>query len=482
MPRARPGSSDLHCTFSLRNGRLLYLAVAMASSAITPTLARAEPTTYALANGLPVWDVATEDLNGDGVKDLLLLACDETSHPLKKEVAVFLASAGGQYPDKPTQVLPLDSRIGILYFAETNGTAPRELIAAHARGADVFSYGRDGFTRASSPEFFSLYPTGSKNPVFLESGAADMDGDGVDEWIVPVPEGYELRHGVELVAGVTCDMYSELRRGSSIFVYNRFPAMLPYDIPGSSTKGLAMLSDEFADFAHGEGWRESWRFKIPVNLEEKWEASSRMDDLNGDGFPDLVVTQTRGTAKLEAQTQVYLATAPYTYPDNPTATFVAKGSLVSPAIKDMNGDGNKDIVIINIPFGLKNIINFFTRGKVSADVDVYLCEAGGFSQTPAFKTSLTMEAPEGREQTAYAMGDFNGDKHMDIAFSRAANELAVYYGDGKTLIGSSPSLVVDVPSFGQAKPAALRSEERLDLVIFHPGGENKNRVEVILFD
>ncbi len=447
-----------------------------------PFEAAATPTTYALANGLPVWDVATEDLNADGVKDLLLLACDETSHPLKKEVAIFIATTGGQYPDKPTQVLPLDSRIGALFFAENDGAAPRELVAVHARGADVFSYSGGTFARASSPEFFSLYPTGSKNPVFLTDGAADMNGDGVEEWLVPVPEGYELRHGTELVAGVACDMYSELRRGSSVYVYNRFPAMLPYDIPGSTTKGLAMLSDEFADFAHGEGWAENWRFKIPVNLEEKWEASSRMDDLNSDGFPDLVVTQTRGTAKLEAQTQVYLASAPYQYPEKPSATFVAKGSLVSPAIKDMNGDGNKDIIIINVPFGVKNIVSFFARGKVSADVDVYPYADGGFGDAPAFKTSLTMDAPEGREQTAYAMGDFNGDKHMDIAFSRAADALAVYYGDGKTIIGSAPSVVVDVPSFGQARPAALRSDERMDLVIFHPGGVNKNRVEVVLFD
>ncbi len=447
-----------------------------------PTVASATPATYALANGLPVWDVATEDLNADGVKDLVLLACDETSHPLQKELAVFIATAGGQYPEKPTQVLPLDSRIGALYFAENDGAAPRELVAAHARGADVYSYGNGSFTRTSTPTFFSLYPTGSKNPVFLTDGAADMNGDGIEEWLVPVPEGYELRHGEELVVQVACDMYSELRRGSSMYVYNRFPAMLPYDIPGSSTKGLAMLSDEFADFAHGEGWKDNWRFKIPVNLEEKWEASSRMDDLNSDGFPDLVVTQTRGTAKLEAQTQVYLASAPYQYPEKPTATFVAKGSLVSPAIKDVNGDGNMDIIIINVPFGVKNIVNFFARGKVSADVDVYPYADGGFKEAPAFKTSLTMDAPEGREQTAYAMGDFNGDKHLDMAFSRAADALAVYFGDGKSVIGSAPSLVVNVPSFGQARPAALRSEDRMDLVIFHPGGVNKNRVEVILFE
>lgn len=461
--------------------RIFPLVVLLGTLIALPT-ARAATTSYALANGLPVWDVATEDLNGDGVKDLLLLACDETSHPLKKEVAVFLATEGGKYPPKPDHVLPLAPRVGALFFAETDGAAPRELVAVQARGAEVYRFEAGCFNLVDEPAFFSLYPTGSKNPAFLPEGAADMDGDGIEEWLVPVPEGYELRHGDRLVAQIACDMYSELRRGSSTYVYNRFPAVLPYEVPDSKQKGLAMLSDEFADFARGEGWKEHWRFKIPVNLEEKWEASARMEDINGDDFPDLVVTQTRGTARLEAQTQVYIATAPYVYPETPTATFLAKGSLVSPAIKDVNGDGAMDVLIINIPFGMKNIISFFTRGKISANIDVYPFENGAFPAKPGYSTSLTMEAPEGREQTAYAMGDFNGDKHLDLGFSRAANEFAVYFGDGKDIIASSPSEVINVPAFGQARSVNLRSEDRMDLVIFHPGGANKNRVEVILFD
>ncbi|MBX3176773.1 MAG: VCBS repeat-containing protein [Candidatus Hydrogenedentes bacterium] len=442
----------------------------------------ANPTVYTLGNGLPVWDVAAEDLNGDGLKDLLLFACDETSHPLQKEVAVFLASGDGQYPAEPSHVLPLDPKFATAFFAETDGQAPRELIAVHARGAAVFRFENGGFRLESEPEFVSLYPTGSKNPIFLPNGAADMNGDGIDEWLVPVPEGYELRHGEKVIARVNCDMYSELRRSSSVYVYHRFPALLPYDIPGSTTKGLAMLSDEFADFAHGEGWKEHWRFKIPVNLEEKWEASSRMEDINNDGFPDLIVTQTRGTAKLEAQTQIYVANGPYDYPSEPTATFLVKGSLVSPVILDINGDGKKDIIIINIPFGVKNIVNFFVRGKVAVNVDFYPFAEETYPAKPAFGTSVTMDAPEGREQTAYTMGDFNGDGHIDVAFSQTADKFSIFFGTEKDLLTNSPAHVVNIPSFGQARAAHLRGEARQDIVLFHPGGKHSKRVDVIMID
>ena len=466
-----------------------YLGIPSSWRHLLPVLLLVSNTAFAgvtanvLQNTLPVWDVAAEDLNGDGHKDLLLLACDEESYPLEKTASVFLANGGGgQYPDKPNHTLKLAPEAAALFFAEVDGEAPRELVAIHSRGAQVYHFDDGAFTPVDAPEFHSLYPTGSKNPIIVRRGAEDLDGDGIDEWLVPEPGGYELRHGETVVAEVPCDMYSEMRRGSSLYVYHRFPALLPYEVPGSKTKGLAMLSDEFADFAHGEGWKEHTRFKIPVNLEEKWEASSRMEDINGDGFPDLVVTQTRGTAKLEAQTQIYIAESPYTYPKTPNATFVAKGALVSPLLLDVDGDERKDVLVINIPFGLKNLMNFFMRGKVSVNLDAYRYDGTGYPEEPTFHTSLTMDAPEGREQVAYTMGDFNGDKHIDIAFSRTVDSLALHLGGEKELITSRPAYEVAVPSFGQARSIGLRGDDHDDIVLFHPGGDNSKRVEVILVD
>ena len=366
----------------------------------------ANPTVYTLGNGLPVWDVAAEDLNGAGLKDLLLLACDETSHPLQKEVAVFLASGDG-YPAGAFARAPAGPKFATAFFAETDSQArAADCGACPGRGGVRFE--KQGFRLERAGIRLPL-PHRSKNPIFLPNGAADMNGDGIDEWLVPFPRAMSCATA-KVIARVNCDMYSELRRSSSVYVYHRFPALLPYDIPGSTTKGLAMLSDEFADFAHGEGWKEHWRFKIPVNLEEKWEASSRMEDINNDGFPDLIVTQTRGTAKLEAQTQIYVANGPYDYPSEPTATFLVKGSLVSPVILDINGDGKKDIIIINIPFGVKNIVNFFVRGKVAVNVDFYPFAEETYPAKPAFGASVTMDAPEGgsRPPTPWATSTETG--------------------------------------------------------------------------
>ena len=461
-----------------------YACILGAALAISSSLAAdAGVTNAVLRTDLPVWDVAAEDLNNDGFADLIVLGCDETSYPLKKSASVFLTQgAGGKFPEKPDCVLDLEPEAAALFFAETNGAKPRELVAIQGLGATVYTFSESIFSSVASPAFNSLYPTGSKNPIFIERGSDDLDGDGIDEWLVPVPGGYDVRHGGALVASVPCDMYSELRRGGSIYVYHRFPALLPYSTPGSDIKGIAMLSDEFADFAHGKNWQEHWRFKIPVNLEEKWEASSRMEDINKDGFPDLIVTQTRGTAKLEAQTHIYIAEAPYAYPEKPSATFIAKGALVSPLVMDVDGDEKKDVLIINIPFGLKNLMNFFMRGKVAVNLEAYRFDGGTYPALPTYHTALTMDAPEGREQVAYTMGDFNRDKRVDIAFSRTVDSLAIHLGSNEDLIAAKPEYIIAVPSFGQARSIALHDDTHKDIVLFHPGGDNSKRVEVILLD
>ena len=458
------------------------LVIVTLAALLAPSLVIAGATSVTLKNSLSVWDIATVDLNGDAFDDLLVLGCDEESYPLKKSVSVFLATGGGKYPEKANHELSLGSEAAALFLAEVDGSAPKELVAIHGRGATVYTFSNGAFNESSTPEFHSLYPTATKNPIFIPTGAEDMDGDGVDEWLIPVPGGYEMRHGETLIATLPCDMQSEVRRGSSVLVYHRFPSILPYDTPEGGNKGLALLSDEFADFSYGEGWKEHWRFKIPVNLEEKWESNSHMDDINNDGFPDLVVTQTRGTAKLEAQTQIYIATAPYAYPEEPNATFLAKGGLVSPLILDMDSDENSDVLMINVPLGVKNLINFFVRSKVSVNLDVYRYSESGYSDTPDFHTALVMDAPEGRQQIAYTMADFNGDKFIDIAFSRDAESLAIHYGTEDKLIEARPTELIAVPSFGTARSVSLRNNDKKDIILFHPGDANDDQVEVILFD
>lgn len=440
-----------------------------------------EPVISRLETDKNVWDVEIEDLNQDGVQDILLLTCDEKSYPLEKSLDIFLATPEKTVPVKATGVLKLHESIGALFLAEVDGASPRELIAVHGLGATIYKWTNGAFVESGKSDFVSLYPSGAKEPLFLKKGATDLDGDGIDEWLIPVTGGFELRNADGLVERVSSDVVSEIRRGESTYIMHRLPAYMTFSLESQPHLGLAFLSDEFADFAYGNGWSEHWRYKVPLNLQDKWEANTKMDDVNGDNFPDLLISQTRGTVNLQALTQVYIADKPLSYPEVPTATFEYKGTIAISAFKDVDGDGMKDFITVRVPFGVKNFINFFVRGKLSVDAEVHLFDGKGFGDKPAFSSNLTMDAPDGREQVAYALGDFNGDGRLDLAYGASKEELSVYIGEPERFISRTPWKKLSLPSFGTARVYSLDDNAAEDLVMFHPGGNNAKKAEVIIF-
>lgn len=444
-------------------------------------LAAATPQAYVLNLARNVHDVTAQDITGDGVSELLVLCCDENSHPLIKFVAVYEAGPDGSYPAKPTAYLDLNPSISTIFFSQVDESPGIEVVAADAEGAIVYAYANHTFTPVASPRFSSLLPSGAKEPTFYKEIAQDLDGDGIEEWIIPVPGGYEIRTPEKSITRIECDIVSEISMSSSAYIYHRLPACQVFSIAGEAKKCLAFLSDEIADFAHGAGWETRERFEIPMKVDDKWEASSRMTDINGDGFPDLVVTQTRGTINMKAITQVYIATAPFQYPTKPDAVFEASGGLAAPAFVDVDGDDRKDLILIHVPLGLRNIISFFMRHKVSVRLEVYHFENGEFDDKPAFTENFTLDAPEGTEKVAYTLGDYNGDDRIDVAFAAERNELAIHTGEKGDFISSRPWVKFKIPAFGIARSYKLNGNDAQDLVIYHPGGEDKKRVDVIVF-
>lgn len=454
------------------------LALAVAGAVV---LGADAPKTFVLSSPLDVWDVAIADLNGDSKKDILAFCADSRSYPLKKSLVVYLADEQGHYQAEPFAELHLDPSVGTAFIAETDGKAPQEVVVMDQSGASVYRLSGSQFKLLAKSYFSSLYPTGATEPIFLPDSAADLDGDGIDEWLVPVAGGYEIRNQAGLVTAVPAHVESEIREFGALVIQHRLPTIHTYEDPTTSGRGLAFLSDRFADFSYGPGWTNHYRYRIPLHLDEKWEAYARMGDINGDGFPDLLVTQTEGTINLKVQTQVYVADKPFTYPESPTAQFTNKGSFTTPALLDVNQDGKSDVILMSVPLGLRNIINYFFRKKLSVQIDVYLYTGRGFSEEPSFRTHITMEAPEGRERMAYTMGDFTGDGQLDAAMGIGAEELAIYEGDSKTFLSAKPWKTLAIPAFGVARSEDLDGSGTDDIVLFHPSGDHKKRIEVILF-
>jgi hypothetical protein len=130
-------------------------------------------------------------------------------------------------------------------------------------------------------------------------------------------------------------------------------------------------------------------------------------DLNGDGKPDLAVTN-----YLSSTVSVLLGNGNGTF--GPKIVFGTGSGPHSVAIGDLNGDGKPDLAVTNY---------------VSYTVSVLLGNGNGtFGPKTDFGTGL--------EPNSVAIGDLNGDGKPDLAVANYySNAVSVHLGDGNGAFG-----------------------------------------------
>jgi hypothetical protein len=142
-------------------------------------------------------------------------------------------------------------------------------------------------------------------------------------------------------------------------------------------------------------------------------------DLNSDGREDFVYTQGQTTGGfavvLSTGDGTYKAPVSYTLPYDETASAVAIG--------DFNSDGKADLLVFGV------------NSSHQCDLFLYLNNgSGAFTEKASF--------PLDTEVTSVAVGDFNHDGIMDVAFIEGA-DLNVWFGNGNSGFKLGPTTPVD---------------------------------------
>jgi hypothetical protein len=140
-------------------------------------------------------------------------------------------------------------------------------------------------------------------------------------------------------------------------------------------------------------------------------AGMAVGDLNGDGKPDIAVTESTGMAVLLNNGNGTFGTA--TYYDSGTNASSEMGI----AIGDVNGDKKNDIVITSWPNG---------------EVLLYLNQGSGKFAVP------TLVATLGVSSWLVTIADINGDKKMDLVVTDWVGEVWIFYGKGNGTFTAGP--------------------------------------------
>jgi hypothetical protein len=427
------------------------IAVWLALSFAAGASAAEDPGKYRMDPGGKVRGVRLLDVDGDGRLDLVLLL-ESRQPPVTHEVVVlrtpaeavpktfFSASDALRLPcgeDLCDAGAVAVGRFGPAGAARLRFFRPGGILEIGPEGARA-----EPTERTSVPTL--LGRSAGRAPVFWDAHA-DLDGDGVEEVWYPLAEG----NGPIRVLGGTAagdrTLDLECRNTASstpehlLVRTAEVPNLFPADLDGDGKKELLALRGRTlvawpAGGAGGEGpvaptFSVELPFVAPDDLapEELRTPRLQVEDVDGDGKTDLLVTLVQGRRDQLGSMKTTLFHYPGPFRDPSSGRLVAprvridtESVALHPRFVDLDGDGALDYVGDSIRGSKFDLIRRVMGAEPTIFFVAFRFDRGTktFESTPYF----TAERPYSSDQavsnvfgqSAWFTGDFDGDGHKDM--------------------------------------------------------------------
>ncbi|MFZ5481760.1 MAG: FG-GAP repeat domain-containing protein [Myxococcota bacterium] len=400
-----------------------------------------------------VSELVAGDADGDGKDDLVAVSREPAGDaPDKVKLTVYRFGDAGLAG--PATVVDLGNRPAIwdvkkgLWIVDREGIARVDpATGALARVAKL------------QTALASLGPaTPLQGPV-----AHDLDGDGSPELVAWSGGRYHaFRADGTSLGSVAAPAEGALSvdwalGGAGVDATLRPPPLSVGDVDGDGKLDLMMPAGaKLQVYYTGDGvGARAATLKLPVDLEppdpgpgqpRKDVSAVWLQDLDGVRKIDLVVqrTVTKGS--------YFGATTELLYARGSGTGFGAPASIGAPAaafgvkLRDVEGDGDQDVVSPLVDVGMGNLARALVAQQVRVDLALYRFDGGQYAATPATLRTLSYFFGGERKLHAELAGDLDGDGRLDLVASEGEDKVRVFRGEAAGLAGTPAwELDVDIP-------------------------------------
>ena len=462
-------------------------------------------------------ELATEDLNADGLRDIMILHRKGLEPDETRWISIFWHKQNGGFSTAADQSWELDSAATILDVGNLSGNEGKEICFLTPEAVRCYSLASSVYETVPSTLFqvSSMTVSAPKRWIPYVDFVRDWNADGGDEIGIFRFEGLSIFSRDSTGAFTRENRISinlETRAGkvssqaedgltSGVSASYVFPDVRLVDYDADGDKDLMATTDDHLVVCRmqpggnfSETPDEDIRFDVRTQ-REKIEASSDLStviaDLSNDGRADAIVTKQTavGLSNFRGVINIYYGREAG-YSKKPDQLIVSEGTASSRTlIRDVNGDGKQDMILPSVSISISAIIRFLITKSVPIKFNIFLLnESNKFADKPDFTKEVKLKIDFSGQSDTQALdidGDFNGDKRKDFVFATSENELSIYLGiagDKKTLLSNKPVAKVPADAFGELSSQDLNEDGYSDMVIYYPESKDRKGLVTVLIN
>ena len=284
------------------------------------------------------------------------------------------------------------------------------------------------------------------------------------------------------------EVYRQDALGMFSPVAETFTVDIPFDTDGAYSIAFGFSGENM--FSLIFGFRENTKRRVLHTLR----------DLNGDSVADLVIHSLEGRSlgKQRSLYEVHFGTptpngtifvqdVSMTIRPRGTAGGLQPWGYSSQWLQDFDGDGEIDILFMDVQTGLGGMSRAMFGNSISIDLELYRMENGIYRSKPTtrrkIRPALDLFDAHGVFFPAVLLGDVNGDRRSDLLVGKNWEELNVFLGVPRPeLLARTPQKVrVAMPNNEQnIWLADLNTDDKQDILTYHPSTTESHRVTLLI--
>lgn len=427
----------------------------------------------------------------------------------------------GYYLANASALRQLDENVIFLDVAATLG---REMLVVFYAGFAVEFDPIDGSSRPLI-EFSSIYngPVDQQLPKI--DLVWDLNGDGLDDFIIPGFQGYEVyiqqKDGsfgdrIALTAPAIMDIsfrenpWYQVRKIYHTDVTNDARADLSFWVHDEFLVYRQLLDGSFSDdplhfsppiLFDAEGYEGvSMRMGGEDQSDAQKKALFQLKDFTGDGIPEIVTlsVKSQGVLKKSTTYDIHRGLKPNSEPGlpwvpdfepGPGSKIRSRGIQFDLEEKDLNNDGQLDLIVSSVEIGLGKIVRALITGSIAINLDFYQMADGRYPEKPNLEREVTatfnMSSGDVFLPTVL-ISDITGDGQEDLVVQDGNETLEIYEGVSSGLLFArrANKVKVEMPRDPDlVESIDLNADGKQDLVIrLEPkqGSKTAHRLKILV--